>query len=291
MAETRKKITSRLLIFFIGIPIVSLLVLLGTYKNHLPVSLALLFINMLAILEMHTILAKKFVVPSIIETLIVSNIILISIILNVSFNVTVNLFYFSLLLIFIYFLIRGIFNFNIISDYIVITSSAFLLLVYPTFFSLWIIKILTLKYAAPLVLVFLLSVFANDSLAWLLGMLFGKNNRGLIAVSPNKSLAGFGGGIFASTAVFILSYLVFDYLAIPVFGSFDTKSFVLTTILGFFTGLASILGDLVESTIKRSCEVKDSGTLMQGRGGILDSIDSIIFGAPVFYLCYILFFL
>ena len=54
-------------------------------------------------------------------------------------------------------------------------------------------------------------------------------------------------------------------------------------ILGFITSIAGIIGDLIESVIKRSLECKDSGTLIPGRGGLLDSIDSIIIAAPVYY--------
>jgi phosphatidate cytidylyltransferase len=57
-------------------------------------------------------------------------------------------------------------------------------------------------------------------------------------------------------------------------------------VLGLFTGFASITGDLAESALKRSCGVKDSGTIMPGRGGMLDSIDSLSLAAPVFFIMY-----
>ena len=62
-------------------------------------------------------------------------------------------------------------------------------------------------------------------------------------------------------------------------------------ILGFTTGLAVILGDLGESVLKRSAGLKDSGVLIPGRGGILDSIDSVALAAPVFYIGYKLLFI
>ena len=51
------------------------------------------------------------------------------------------------------------------------------------------------------------------------------------------------------------------------------------------TSTAAIIGDLVESVFKRSCEVKDSGWIIPGRGGSMDCLDSLILGAPVFYAC------
>ena len=61
-------------------------------------------------------------------------------------------------------------------------------------------------------------------------------------------------------------------------------------ILGLCVGIVAIIGDLAESTIKRSGEVKDSGFIIPGRGGILDSVDSIALAAPVFYALYWILF-
>ena len=55
-------------------------------------------------------------------------------------------------------------------------------------------------------------------------------------------------------------------------------------LLGLSVAIASILGDLVESLLKRSANEKDSGNVIPGRGGLLHSIDSIILAAPVYYL-------
>ena len=56
--------------------------------------------------------------------------------------------------------------------------------------------------------------------------------------------------------------------------------------MALFTALFAIIGDIIESILKRSADVKDSGKVILGRGGILDSIDSLLIAAPVFYtLC------
>jgi len=59
-----------------------------------------------------------------------------------------------------------------------------------------------------------------------------------------------------------------------------------TLALGVLIGLGTIAGDLIESALKRSAHVKDSGSVMIGRGGLMDSVDSILFCAPVFYLVF-----
>jgi phosphatidate cytidylyltransferase len=130
------------------------------------------------------------------------------------------------------------------------------------------------------ILVFLLIVFANDSAAWAAGMLLGRGNRGLVPASPNKSIAGFIGGIGAS----ILIGAGAELLVKSAFSSpFPPWGGI---VIGLCTGIAANLGDLAESAMKRSSGLKDSGSLIPGRGGVLDSIDSIALAAPVFYLLY-----
>ena len=117
-----------------------------------------------------------------------------------------------------------------------------------------------------------------DSGAWFFGILFGKSTRGFVAASPNKSLVGFIGGISGSIA----SGCLFKFIFPEVF----TISYPRLIILGLITSIAAIVGDLIESVFKRSCNVKDSGNLIPGRGGILDSIDSVLIAAPIFYIGY-----
>jgi phosphatidate cytidylyltransferase len=130
-------------------------------------------------------------------------------------------------------------------------------------------------------------VIANDSLAWVFGILFGKNNRNFIAASPNKSIAGFVAGLAASTLVGMGIALLFP----KIFMSARFAPLVSGVILGVLTGIAGMLGDLAESALKRSAGVKDSGFIIPGRGGVLDSIDSLAFAAPVYYVVYRLLFI
>jgi len=130
------------------------------------------------------------------------------------------------------------------------------------------------QYVAP-VLTFTLMTFGNDSLAWLTGVTLGRK-RGIVAVSPSKSLAGFIGGFSGSIIAGMISYLVFPESG---FGSLAGPIF-----LGFVMSFSVIVGDLAESALKRSAGVKDSSSLVPGRGGVLDSFDSLLFSAPIFVL-------
>jgi len=99
------------------------------------------------------------------------------------------------------------------------------------------------------------------------------------AVSPGKSWAGFWGGLTASTTLSVLAWL-----------QWWREEWSLGALLALIivTSLASVLGDLVESMVKRQRGIKDSGTLLPGHGGIMDRMDSITAAAPVFALGIIL---
>jgi phosphatidate cytidylyltransferase len=156
-------------------------------------------------------------------------------------------------------------------------------LAYPGLFALHGIRLTELPFPSVLIVVFLCSVFFNDSLAYVTGMLFGKRSRAILAVSPNKSLAGFAGGFLASVLVIVAAGMIFPR-AVP--GSVAERA-----LFGATIGVTTILGDLAESGLKRGATVKDSGHLIPGRGGILDSADSPLFVAPVFYYLYMIIFL
>jgi len=159
-------------------------------------------------------------------------------------------------------------------------------MIYPGLFIAWIIQMAVFREASVVIMVYFLVVFLNDSAAWAAGMLLGKNNKGYVAASPTKSLAGFIGGLSASLLTGIAAPLFFP-------GAFTPKvipSVAAGALLGLVTGCAAILGDLGESALKRSASVKDSGTLIIGRGGALDSIDSLALAAPVYYILYQILF-
>jgi phosphatidate cytidylyltransferase len=152
----------------------------------------------------------------------------------------------------------------------------------------WLVFMNTWENSGALILIFLMITLGGDSAAWLFGTLFGATNLGIIPASPNKSIAGFAGCIFGSITVSLGAALIVPSIFIP---RFSFSILAAAVIIGICTGIFTALGDLSESAIKRSCGFKDSGNIMLGRGGVLDSIDSIAVAAPVFYLFFNIFFI
>lgn len=157
-----------------------------------------------------------------------------------------------------------------------------LLAIYPGLFMAYVIRLSSLPNASILLLVFIASVFFNDASAYAAGLAFG-SRRNIVAVSPNKSLIGFIVGLLVSPFVLLMASII-PGSGIP----FLPGRLVL---FGLAVGVATIIGDLLESAFKRAAQVKDSGNVIPGRGGFLDSIDSPIFAAPVFFHVYQLLFL
>lgn len=128
---------------------------------------------------------------------------------------------------------------------------------------------------AELVAFIIVVTKAGDIGAMVFGSWLGKHPL-LPKVSPNKSVEGCIGGLLVSGVAAVLCRGWLPDL--PHF----TLGFV--GIMGAFFGGLGQLGDLSESLIKRDCQVKDSGRLLPGMGGVLDSIDSLLFSVPAFYL-------
>lgn len=136
----------------------------------------------------------------------------------------------------------------------------------------FIIRIRQLPEGAMLTGFLILVTKSSDVGAYLWGKKFGKT-RLLKRISPKKSLEGAIGGFFTSLAIGIIFSLFIGSI------NFWGKFFIIIIL-----AIIAQLGDLFESLIKRDCQVKDSGKLLPGMGGILDVIDSLIFTAPTFYL-------
>lgn len=116
-------------------------------------------------------------------------------------------------------------------------------------------------------LAFVISVtWLGDTGAYILGRSFGR--RALIpAISPKKTVEGLAGGIFASVICGLLANELLG-LELPVLAA---------AIAALILGLCGVIGDLAESMLKRQANLKDSGTLIPGHGGMLDRIDALLF--------------
>jgi phosphatidate cytidylyltransferase len=124
-------------------------------------------------------------------------------------------------------------------------------------------------YGYILYLVFAVEI--NDIAAFTCGKLFGKHKL-RENISPNKTIEGAIGAIFISLLVPWMLWFSF-----PHFEPWDL------VLVGLIVGIGGQLGDLVISYIKRDIGIKDMGVLIQGHGGILDRVDSMIFVAPIFF--------
>ena len=128
------------------------------------------------------------------------------------------------------------------------------------------------EYHPNLMISILVMIWVNDSFAFLVGKNFGKRKL-FVSVSPKKTIEGFLGGlVFALLAAFAISKLNAE---------FTTLNWLIIAVIVSFIGT---IGDLVESKFKRQANIKDSGNIMPGHGGILDRLDSLLFVAPFVYL-------
>jgi phosphatidate cytidylyltransferase len=281
-----KKLIQRLLVFIIGLPLTVCLVLNLPQKHHLAVNVIVILLSALGAVEFFEMLKKKDSGLSLWEAGILGSLVPLVMTLVVSFGLSGQSISIALILGALWLLVSGIFTpADKFQTVISRVSAGFSVMIYPGLFMAWIIRMSLFPRSDMVILMFLLIIIANDSAAWAAGMLFGKGNRGIIPVSPTKSLAGFIGG-------FIASILVGMGAVYFIPETFPARFFppVSGILLGFISGLAGTLGDLGESVMKRSANIKDSGTIIPGRGGILDTIDSMALGAPVYYGLYWLLF-
>jgi phosphatidate cytidylyltransferase len=129
-------------------------------------------------------------------------------------------------------------------------------------------------YSFQIILGFFFMLWTNDTGAYLAGNFLGKHKL-FERISPKKTWEGsIGGGILTLTIAYILSIY------------FTNLSLTNWIVLGFLITIFGGLGDLVESMLKRSLNIKDSGNILPGHGGILDRFDGLLLAAPFVY-CYL----
>lgn len=156
------------------------------------------------------------------------------------------------------------------SQAIVGISTTLFGILYISWFLSFLVKIRYLPGGQGYLAAIIFITKSSDIGAYLIGSRFGKH--GLITrISPKKSIEGSLGGLAFSILASIASF--------PLLGF----SYPHLIVLGLALGVLAELGDLSESLIKRDCQVKDSGFLFPGMGGVLDLVDSLLFTAPAFY--------
>lgn len=142
---------------------------------------------------------------------------------------------------------------------------------------LYFIRIISIpehSYIGLKLLLFLIIVTElNDVFQYLSGKFFGKNAI-VPMISPNKTVEGLLGGIILSICLSnILGFFLFSFYHWHLYSLF-----------GFLLSIVGFAGDVTISYIKRIDNIKDTGTLIPGHGGLLDRIDSLLFNAPLFYI-------
>lgn len=173
---------------------------------------------------------------------------------------------------FVFFSIVYLFRFRDLSTVTSQLGVTFLGFLYLPLLLSFMANLRALESGVEWVFLVLALVMIGDSAAYFVGSAIGKVKL-YPAISPNKSVEGAVGGLVGS----LLAVLMFAGLFLPELGY--VSAFMVAVIVGVF----SQVGDLFESMLKRSCGVKDSGTMIPGHGGLLDRLDSLLFAFPSAY--------
>lgn len=137
-------------------------------------------------------------------------------------------------------------------------------------------------YGAFFVLLPIVAAFLTDTGAYFFGMFLGKH-RGILPVSPKKSVEGFVGGLVSGVGFMTLYGVILNH-----FFALDAN-LIIMAFYGLVGAIVTMLGDLSFSLIKRQFGIKDYGSLLPGHGGMLDRFDSMSFAAPIMWLLVTLF--
>jgi len=279
----------RILVFVIGVPSIAALVIFLPHYHHLAFNLLVTACSCLGAVEFSSMLSQKKISIPKKEAALFGALPPLAMILVVSFGVNDLIIPAVIAAAAIWLLLSRTFSRGeALENSIYRLTAGLAVLIYPGMLMAWVVRFSHWEENTGIIIfTFLFMVFSSDGLAWVFGSAFGKNNKGLVHASPNKSIAGFIGGILAPLLIGVVTALIWPEVFAPKCLVYPVAA---GCILGLITGIAAILGDLGESAVKRSSGIKDSGFIMPGRGGVLDSIDSLALAAPVFYLVFGLLF-
>ena len=287
-----RNLSLRLIVWFIGVPGIVAIVIFLPFANHLALNILVVVVSGLGATELAALFSRK-------DPHYRSNVVLVPLLgaaiplaqlLTTTFNLSESIPYTVLagaagIILFIQVFRRTAEDFH---HTLANIAANLTILLYPGLFLSYLIRLNEFEFSSVLILTYLCAVMGNDSMAYTAGGLYRvirqrrATSRGgewipkhVFAVSPKKTIVGFAGGFVMSPVIVIIANTLFPD-AIP--GDWPTAILV-----GSVVGLATIVGDLIESAIKRSTTSKDSGELIPGRGGILDSVDSVLYAVPLFY--------
>ena len=171
------------------------------------------------------------------------------------------------------FLLRDLFSTKNLISVLIKKYFRFIFYITSSFIFIYLIANFNGFYDPSIILGCFILIWVNDSFAYMVGKKFGKQKL-FYSISPHKTVEGFLGGLlFCCISASIVSRYVDD--------SISTSNWLTIAII---VSVFGTLGDLIESKFKRESNVKDSGKIMPGHGGILDRLDSIIFASPYIYL-------
>ena len=274
---------ARLLLFFVGFPLLILSLFFLQFANYIVISGILLIVQFLSSKELRNMLTRASLpgtgdlatfiglIPSVLTFI---SCILYGSLLETAFVLFISWSFCLMLL-----LIPLVFQKkNSFPDLIKQAASIALVHCYTALLPGFLIFIVSgFPNSQNTIISFALLTFGNDSLAWFFGKYLARK-RNLLDVSPNKSISGFIGGTIGS--------IVAAFIGLgPIAGAWKPSGIayiLLSLSLGLGMAFFVIVGDLFESALKRSAGIKDSGSIVPGRGGILDSFDSLYFSAPFF---------
>ena len=129
-------------------------------------------------------------------------------------------------------------------------------------------------FSIEIPIIIILSIWINDTMAYIVGSLIGRTP--FSKISPKKTWEGTIGGVILCVAtIFLFGFLIYGII---------NEQVINYAIIALIASIAGTFGDLLESKLKRSAGVKDSGQLMPGHGGFLDRFDSLLLAIPFVWL-------
>ncbi len=265
MGERFEKIKTRTLTIIIGIPVILIII----HMDGLFVYLAVTLLAILGTLELWHIFKNKNYHPSLISGVAATLFFLFKKTLSESFFIDEKLLFTAIIL--SIFMEQFLEKFNK-KNIIINISLTLFVAIYIGHFLSFLIDIRSLTHGKAFLIFALFTTWMSDTAAYIVGVIFGKKHI-FPNISPNKTLEGSLGGILGGAICGMIFYFL-----IPL------NPLILFT-LGLLAAISGQTGDLFESMIKRNFDVKDSGKLIPGHGGILDCMDSILLSAPVLYFC------